>query len=98
MKPETRTKNLLALLGWQGGTVHDACKEIGVEPHDFLYAPADFDDAGPCADFRRGYEQAADIAIYLSSNRGALQYWFGAISAVQNERHMGPNVRAEPPP
>jgi hypothetical protein len=86
MKPETRTKNLLILLGWQGGTVHEACKEIGVDPHDFLYEPADFDDNGPCDDFRRGYEQADDIAIYVSSNRGNLQYWFGAIAFIENEQ------------
>jgi hypothetical protein len=73
------------LLGWQGGTVHDACKEIGVDVHDFLYSTADFDDSGPCLDFRRGYQESGDIAIYLSENIGKLQYWFGAISSVQNE-------------
>ena len=84
MSPETRTKNLMTLLGWQGGTVHDACKEVGLEVHDFLYGSADFTDSGPCHDFRRGYEEAEDIAIYLSGNRGNLQYWFGAVAAVQN--------------
>jgi len=80
MKPEDRTKNLFALLGWQGGTIHDACKEIGCDVHDFLYGSANFDDDGPCADFRRGYEEAEDIAIYLAANRGNLQYWFGALA------------------
>ena len=84
MNPQQRTENLFHLLGWQGGTIHDACKEIGVEPHDFLHASADFDNNGPCADFRRGYEEAEDIALYLSSNRGNLQYWFGAISFINN--------------
>jgi len=88
MKPETRTKNLCTLLGWQGGTVHLACKEIGLDAHDFLYTPADFDDGKPCADFRRGYNEADDIAIYLSINRGNLQYWLGAISAAQNNFHQ----------
>lgn len=86
MSPETRTRNLISLLGWQGGTVHDACREIGVDVHDFLYADADFDDAGPCADFRRGHAEAEDIALYLPANRGKLQYWFGAIAAVQQEK------------
>ena len=85
MSPEVRTRNLFTLLGWKGGTIHDACREIGVDPHDFLYADADFDDCRPCADFRSGYENAEDIALYMSSNRGNLQYWFGAIAAVQNE-------------
>ena len=84
MKPETRTKNLCALLGWQGGTVHEACEIVGLDPQEFLYAPADFDESGPCADFKRGYEDAEDIALYLSSNKGVLQYWLGAVSAVQN--------------
>ncbi|HHT9146512.1 MAG TPA: hypothetical protein ACFYD4_12715 [Candidatus Wunengus sp. YC61] len=84
MKPVDRTKNLMTLLGWQGGTVHDACKEVGLDAHEFLYADADFNEQGPCSDFRRGYEEAADIAIYLSSNKGNLQYWMGCVSAVQN--------------
>lgn len=86
MKPETRTKNLMTLLGWQGGTIHDACREVGLDVHEFLYGNADFSESGPCNDFRRGYSEAADIAIYLSANRGNLQYWFGAIAAVQNAR------------
>ena len=73
------------LLGWQGGTIHDACKAIGVEPHEFLYADVEFCDNGPCADFRRGYSEFDDIALYLSSNRGILQYWLGAVSAIQND-------------
>lgn len=91
IKIETRTNNLIKLLGWKGGTIHDACKKIGCDAHDFLYKNAEFDDSGPCHDFRRGYKEAKDIAIYLSSNQGNLQYWFGAIAAVQNEFEL-PNV------
>ena len=86
MNANMRTRNLLELLGWQGGTVHDACAEIGVDAHDFLYANAEFGPAGPCADFQRGYSEADDIAVYLAANRGYLQYWFWAISAIQSER------------
>lgn len=81
MKPEERTKNLIALLGWQGGTVHAACAEIGLDPHEFLYESADFGDDGPCQDFRRGHADANDIALYLAANRGNVQYWLGAICA-----------------
>jgi len=84
MTPETRTKNLFALLGWQGGTIHDACKEVGLDISEFLHSSADFDERGPCNDFMRGYYQAADIALYLHRERGNLQYWYGAICAVQN--------------
>lgn len=85
MTPVNRTRNLMTLLGWQGGTVHDACREVGLDAHEFLYADADFASGDPCHDFQRGYSNAKDIAIYLSSNRGNLQYWLGAISFVQNE-------------
>lgn len=85
MIPAERTRNLMKLLGWQGGTIHAACKEIGVDHHEFLYADADFDDRGPCEAFRRGYSDAADIALYMHENRGNLQYWFGAIAAVNND-------------
>ncbi len=84
MKPENRTRNLMALLGWQGGTVHDACREIGIEPHDFLYSSADSSDIGPCAEFQRGYADAKQAIQNKAANQGALQYWLGAISAVQN--------------
>jgi len=94
MTPEIRTKNLFILLGWQGGTIHDACKEIKVDPHDFLHKPADFDETGPCADFKLGYEQAEDIAIYMFLHRGNLQYWFGAISYIQNELDKAAAIRA----
>lgn len=74
----------MTLLGWKGGTVHDACREVGLDVNDFLYGSADFGEQGPCPEFRRGYAEAEDIALYLSANRGKLQYWLGAISAVQN--------------
>lgn len=87
MNPVLRTKNLMTLLGWQGGTVHDACKKIGLDAHDFLYADADFDygcfDYEPCFDFKRGYLESGDIEIRIKQNAGNLQYWLGAISAIQ---------------
>lgn len=75
----------MTTLGWQGGTIHDACREIGVEVHDFLYSPACFDDSGPCAEFRRGYEEAKDALSKKCHNQGALQYWFGVVAAVKND-------------
>jgi len=95
MKPADRTINLMTLLGWQGGTVHDACKEVGLDVHEFLYSDADFNNDGPCHDFIRGYDQAKDIALYLSSNKGNLQYWLGCVSAVQNDFKL-PNAMCTP--
>ncbi len=85
MISEIRSRNLMRLLGWQGGTIHDACSEIGVDVCDFLYGTADFNESGPCNDFKRGYEEAENIMLGLSENRGNLQYWFGAVAAVQND-------------
>ena len=86
MNAANRSKNLFKLLGWQGGTIHDACKEIGCDPFEFLECAGDFNSQGlPCHDFRRGYDEAKDIALYLSANNGNLQYWFGAVAAVENE-------------
>jgi len=39
MKAEYRTKYAMMALGWQGGTVHDLCREIECSPSDFLYDP-----------------------------------------------------------
>lgn len=41
MSPESRASSLYKFLGWQGGTIHDACAQIGVDVHEFLYS--DFD-------------------------------------------------------
>jgi hypothetical protein len=80
MKPETRIESLMALLGWQGGTVHDVCAVVGLDVNDFLYT----DFSVLCHDFQRGYKESGDLALYyLSTNNGNLQYWFGVISAIQ---------------
>lgn len=84
MTPELRLKNLIALLGWQGGTVHDACREIGVDPQEFLSADEGFIESGPCVPFRIGYQAAQDGTVNKIAWRGNIQYWFGAIAALQN--------------
>lgn len=50
MNTETRAKLLFSLLGWDGGTIHQACAEVGLDVHDFLYGDSDFSDSGPCAE------------------------------------------------
>lgn len=42
MNPETRFSALLSILGWQGGTIHEACKIIKVDPFDFLYGSDEY--------------------------------------------------------
>lgn len=84
MKPEDRTKHLLALLGWQGGTIHDACKSVGVAVSDFLHGEADFSGFGgsPCAAFIRGRNDATECCVSVPDHLGDLQYWLGAVSAL----------------
>jgi len=77
--------NLMKLLGWQGGTVWDACKEVGLDVNEFFNYEVIFNERGPTQDFRRGYDNAADIALYLHTNKGNYEYWMGAIAAVQND-------------
>lgn len=85
MRPEDRTKNLMTLLGWQGGTIHDACRVICVDTHEFLYGMADVGHLGPCDDFIRGYMDAVEIRSAQAMHGHGVQYWFGAISAVNNK-------------
>lgn len=89
MKAATRTKHLMTLLGWQGGTIHDACAAISVPVDAFLYQSAHIYETGPSCDFARGYRHAAcmielavPVKLEVSRNAGNVQYWLGAVSAL----------------
>ena len=90
MKPEERTQNLIYLLGLHGGTAHDACREVGLDPHDFLYSEPAFCYDGPATDFSHGYMDASHNVLSLSTKSGNLQYWLGAISWARNNRDAQP--------
>ena len=87
MKAEDRTKNIMTLLGWEGGTIHDACRSLGIQDsHSFLYDSADFSDGGPTFDFRRGYGDACKYRRAPWSDRiETTEYWLGAVCAVTND-------------
>ena len=87
MKPAARTRNLIQFLGWQGGTVHQACAEVGLDVQEFLHGEAQFDENGPSFDFQRGYYARRDNSETLSDPKwkGNLEFWFGVIAAIQNE-------------
>lgn len=88
MSPERRTETLCRALGWQGGTVHQACKEIGVPVHDFLYADVELEN-GLASNFILGQSaiRTCSKEFFLNTlkpkNIGNLQYWFG-VCAGQN--------------
>lgn len=86
MTPEIRCRNLIKFLGWQGGTIHDACSEIEVDAHNFLYTETDFCELGPCHDFKNGFDDYENRSVNTQDHLGVLQYWFGVIAAVQAER------------
>ena len=87
MKAEDRTKNLMTLLGWQGGTIHDACGTLGIhDANAFLYGPVEFDNDGPSFEFRRGYGDACKYKRAPWSDLvETVEYWLGAVCAVENE-------------
>lgn len=86
MIAKDRTKHLMRLLGWQGGTIHDACKTLGLDVHSFLYDQAEFDNDGPSFEFRRGYGDACKYRhAPWSDRRETTEYWLGAVCAANNE-------------
>lgn len=87
MTPETRMKNACIALGWQGGTVHDVCAEIGLDPYDFLYGAAEIDyvDGSVSKAFKQGYFEARNAKDNTKKRAGDLQYWLGVVSAVAND-------------
>lgn len=85
MKPETRLTNIFQLLDWKGGTVHQVCEVLGLEVNSFLYGSPVFEDGCcPTPDFQRGYFAACSGWLDFDNEAGNLEYWFGAICAVQN--------------
>lgn len=90
MKPEDRTRLLMQALGWQGGTIHQACKETGLEVTSFLHDDLRDDGYGLNSDFTAGWfairtcskDKFKELA---SRNHGNLQWWFGVCAGLNVE-------------
>ena len=92
MTPEDRAKLIMNALGWQGGTIHQACKEIGCEVQDFLYAkPQEAPIGSP---YSRGWFAARTSPHYLKvralhEEQGNVQFWLGVAAGERFTQEMG---------
>ena len=80
-----RTEALMAAFGYQGGTVHDICKEVGLEVNDFLYGELRVG----CDDNACGWFAYRTCSLEFNQERnvkeqrkGDLQFWLGVVTAV----------------
>lgn len=75
----TRTEALCRILGWQGGTIHQVAKEIGVSTHDIIYGDSIQND-----DYKAGWHAARNHSPqenhqhYFSKHKGNKDFWIGA--------------------
>jgi len=87
MKAEDRTKYAMKALGWQGGTVHDLCREIECDVHDFLYESA-IDVGVMGSEFTQGWFaiRTCKPGFFLNTiapkKKGNLQFWFGVMAGL----------------
>ena len=93
MTPENRTKHLAQALGYQGGTIHQFCEEIGCNANDFLYKdlPDGFQNN---QDFLSGWYAANagtlehNKEFVFPKKKGILIFWLGVICG-QRVRELG---------
>lgn len=77
----TRTQIVMNAIGWQGGTVHDLCKELGLTVNEFLYATP---EGTHCmgSDFTLGWFAGRTSPDYTKTKAkidyyGNLNFWLG---------------------
>ena len=81
-----RTTNVMKVIGWKGGTVHDLCRYLGIDVHDFLYKTS------YASYTNSSYNQGLYITtcgvefinkVLVPSKRGDVDYWIGAARGVE---------------
>ena len=80
-----RTEALMAAFGYQGGTVHDICKEVGLEVNDFLYGESvEYYNDNACGWFayRTCTLEFNQERAVKEQRKGNLQFWLGVVTAV----------------
>ena len=95
MNSDKRTALLMQALGQQGGTVHDLCKELGLDSTKFLYSDID-ESGGINSDFSRGWFSVTTcdkehLNTCFTTNNGNLSYFFGVISG-QNFKNISTEI------
>lgn len=80
-----RAQALMIAFGWQGGTLHQLAKEVGIDVHDLIYTAAQEYTtewaAGWFAYNTNTLEFNQDKL--LKQMRGNLQFWIGVAGGVQ---------------
>lgn len=81
----TRTQCVMKAIGWQGGTVHQLCEHLGLEPYDFLYAKPKATYTG--SEYNKGLYWNTNSPRHQKglqkSQKGNLDYWLGVARCIE---------------
>ena len=85
---KTRTELLLQALGYQGGTVHDICRMVGIDVHEFLHKQVPPSDKmlgdhwfmGTCFNT---CSMAYRHETLLPKYKGNLNFWLGVCRSME---------------
>ena len=80
LNAETRTKNYLKFLGWQGGTIHQIAQEFNCDVDTLLYGTPEYTYTGSY--YNQGmYATTCRLKYRLETLlpmfRGNVEYWLG---------------------
>lgn len=83
---KTRTELVMQAIGWQGGTVHELCKELGLEVSKFLTHRPEYTCIG--SSYYTGLYIDTNSIDHRKSKlipmfRGNYDYWVGAAKCMQ---------------
>lgn len=91
---KTRTELVMQAIGWQGGTVHDLCKELGLDVDKFLNHEPEYKCIG--SSYYTGLYINTNSVEYRQNKliplfKGNYDYWIGAARAMEiaNTNNMG---------
>lgn len=87
----TRIEAINRAFGYQGGTVHDICKELQIDAHDFIYKPAEeYSQAHKAGWFAYNTNSLEfNQENILDKMKGNLQFWIGICDGVQTCVKLG---------
>lgn len=82
---KTRTELVMQAIGWQGGTVHDLCRELGLDVIKFLNHEPEFKTS---RDYILGtYINTNNMRyrknVIIPKYRGNYDYWIGAAKSME---------------
>lgn len=91
----SRGEALMRAFGWQGGTIHQICELINIDPHDLIYAAQnEHEFANKCGWFAyRTNSLEFNQEKIFPAMKGNLQFWLGVCSGVQTTIKLGEEVK-----